>query len=251
MKVVIIGSGNVAHILSRLMQSKGHTVCQIVSRNIQQGQQLAKELNASFSDFNGPIYADAAIYLIAVTDQAIKECIKSLPSSNKLVLHTAASVSKDLLKEITPHYGVLYPLQSLRKKMNTIPHIPFLIDGSDDTSLHTIQSFACSLSPQVRVADDEERIKLHVAAVVVNNFTNHLYALAEAYCIREKVDFNLLKPLIEETALRIRDQSPLEMQTGPAIRNDIQTMNAHLSNLSAHPKLKDLYVVLSDSLMGK
>jgi hypothetical protein len=113
-----------------------------------------------------------------------------------------------------------------------------------------VLSFAKELSPKVEIAGDEERLKLHVAAVIVSNFTNHLYAIAEAYCIEEKIDFDMLKPLIGETALRIRTISPAAVQTGPAVRKDIHTLDKHLRLLVNHPKLRTTYLRLTDSIMN-
>ncbi|HNH22903.1 MAG TPA: DUF2520 domain-containing protein, partial [Ferruginibacter sp.] len=170
---------------------------------------------------------------------------------NKLILHTAGSVPKDVLKEISTNYGVLYPLQSLRREMAYTGDIPLLIDANSDEALTLLEDFARTLSGNVSTASDEQRLKLHVAAVVVSNFTNHLYALAEEFCRNEQVDFKLLVPLIQETANRTAYQSPAAMQTGPAIRNDIFTLDKHLRQLADHPALKYIYLKLTDSIMKK
>ena len=113
-----------------------------------------------------------------------------------------------------------------------------------------IENFALTLSSKVSYANDEQRLKLHVAAVIVNNFTNHLYTLAADYCADEGLDFKMLQPLIEETALRLRDHRPADVQTGPAARKDMATLDKHLSILSQHPVLKKIYLRMSDSIMN-
>jgi predicted short-subunit dehydrogenase-like oxidoreductase (DUF2520 family) len=175
---------------------------------------------------------------------------KSFKLGNKLIVHTAGSVSKDVLQEISHNYGILYPYQSLRKEMTTIPEIPLLVDGNTEEATILIEDFAKSLSPIVKRTTDEERLKLHVAGVVVNNFTNHLYAMAEEFCTKENLDFKLLLPLIQSTAERITDISPKNLQTGPAIRNDVFTLDKHLRILATHPKLKYIYLKLTDSIMN-
>ena len=191
----------------------------------------------------------ADLYLVALNDTALYDLNTSFHLGNKLILHTAGSVPKDILKDISINYGVLYPLQSLRKEMNYLHEIPFLIDGNTEENITLIEEFAKTISDTVTKSSDEERLKLHVAAVVVSNFTNHLYALAEEFCINENIDFKLLVPLIKETAARIENYSPEEVQTGPAMRNDIFTLDKHLRLLSNHPKLKYIYLKLTDSIM--
>jgi predicted short-subunit dehydrogenase-like oxidoreductase (DUF2520 family) len=153
------------------------------------------------------------------------------------------------LKDISVNYGVLYPLQSLRKEMQYDADIPFLIDGNTEETKTLIEDFAKTLSTNVTKATDEERLKLHVAAVIVSNFTNHLYALAEDFCKKEKIDFQLLAPLIKETAGRVDTMSPTMAQTGPAARKDIFTLDKHIRLLSDHPKLRYVYLKLTDSIM--
>jgi len=249
MKVVIIGSGNVATILGRLMKKAGHTIIEVYSRQADHAQVLADELRSGFTDKIELIDPNADIYLFAISDVAISSLDARFKFGNKLVLHTAGSVSIDVLKKVSSNYGILYPLQSLRKEMETIPEIPLLIDGNTEDTRADIEEFAKTLSPLVDISTDEERLKLHVAAVFVSNFTNHLYALASSYCQKESVDFSLLYPLINETAQRLSQYSPDEVQTGPAARKDIVTIDKHLKLLSNYPDLKYLYAKLSDSIV--
>ena len=249
MRVVIIGSGNVASVLGRLIKQKGHEIVQVISRNAVHAQVLASELQCPSSDNNSSVDMSAELYLVAVNDGALYELNKSFHLGNKLILHTAGSVPIEILKDISVNYGVLYPLQSLRREMDYSSDIPFLIDGNTAETITLTEDFAKTISGTVAKASDEERLKLHVAAVVVSNFTNHLYALAEDFCKIENVDFKLLAPLIKETAERVATHSPASVQTGPALRNDIFTLDKHLRLLSNHPKLKYIYLKLTDSIM--
>lgn len=249
MQIVIIGSGNVATVLGRLCKQNGHQVLQVVSRNAQHAKMLADELHCGHADYAGEINMQAELYLVSVADTALFDLNRDFSLGNKLVLHTAGSVSKDVLKDISVNYGVLYPVQSLRKEMQYTNDIPLLIDGNTEETMTLVEDFAKTISDNVSKASDEQRLKLHVAAVVVSNFTNHLYALAEEFCKKEQVDFRLLIPLIKETADRIEQASPETVQTGPAVRNDIFTIDKHLRILSNHPSLKYLYIKLTDSIM--
>jgi predicted short-subunit dehydrogenase-like oxidoreductase (DUF2520 family) len=250
MKIALIGSGNVATVLGRVIVKNNHQIIQVISREIDHAKVLAEELGASYSDFNGKPDIQADLFILAISDQAIEHFFSGFGMGNKLVVHTAGSVSIDVLNKITSNYGVLYPLQSLRKEMKIIPPIPFLIDGNSAGTIQFIEEFAHTISTSVKRVGDEERLKLHAAAVIVSNFTNHLYAIAEDFCDKENVDFNLLTPLILETAFRVQDSSPAKVQTGPAVRKDILTMDKHLRLFTAHPKLRTMYLRLTDSIMN-
>ena len=250
MKIALIGSGNVATVLGRLIVKNNHQVCQVISRDAAHAKILADELGAGYADFDGSPDRTADLYIIAISDTALDNFFVKGALSDKVVVHTAGSVSKDILKNFSGHYGVLYPLQTLRKEMEQIPPVPLLVDGSDEETTDYIEVFARSISGDVQRVNDEQRLKLHAAAVIVSNFTNHLYAIAEDFCGKENVDFNMLKPLILETAMRINQASPSKVQTGPAIRKDILTLDKHLRLFTAHPKLRTMYLRLTDSIMN-
>lgn len=249
MNIVIIGSGNVAAVLGRKFKNAGHDIIQVVSRNSKAASELAYEWDTVSTNYKSPISMDGDIYIIAVSDDAIDDITENLKLPGKVVAHTAASVPKEILKHITDHYGVFYPLQSLRKEMINLPEIPIFFDGIDDFTKKKLTALAHSIANEkVAEAGDDDRLKLHVAAVIVSNFTNHLYSLAEDYCKKEGLDFKQLLPLIEETALRIRAISPKEAQTGPAIRHDKETIQKHLELLKAHPQLKNIYLLMTESI---
>jgi len=249
MDIVIIGSGNVAAVLGRKFKAAGHTILQVLSRNASAASQLAYEWDTESANYLSLLNRQASVYLIAVADKAIEEVAKEMRLPGKVVAHTAASVPKDILKDVSAHYGVFYPLQSLRKEMNALPDIPIYYDASDGIAGSTLQALADSVSFQKSAeANDEQRIKLHLAAVFSSNFVNHLYALAENYCRKEGIEFGQLYPLIEETATRLRTASPKEVQTGPAIRHDGDTIRKHLELLNDHPALKNIYLLLTESI---
>ena len=250
MRIVIIGSGNVATVLGRLFKKNGHQVIQVMSRHQANAKILADELGCAYTNYDGITDMSADLYLVAISDGVLFDLNKSFKLGSKLIVHTAGSVSKEVLKEISHNYGILYPFQSLRKEMDVITEIPLLVDGNTEEAIILIEDFAKTLSSLVRRTTDEERLKLHVAGVVVNNFTNHLYGVAEDFCAKENLDFKLLLPLIEETTQRLKQHSAKEVQTGPAYRNDVFTLDKHLRILNAHPKLKYLYLKLTDSIMN-
>jgi predicted short-subunit dehydrogenase-like oxidoreductase (DUF2520 family) len=250
MRIVMIGSGNVATVLGRLFKKNNHQVIQVMSRHTPNAKILADELGCAYTNYDGVTDMSADLYVVAIKDSVLFDLNKSFHLGNKVIVHTAGSITKDVLQDISTNYGVLYPLQSLRKEIATLPEIPFFVEGNNDESTTLIEDFAKTLSPVVRRTTDEDRLKLHVAGVVVNNFTNHLYAVTEEFCQKENLDFKILLPLMQETVTRIAAFSPKEVQTGPAVRNDVFTLDKHLRVLSAHPKLKYLYLKLTDSIMN-
>jgi predicted short-subunit dehydrogenase-like oxidoreductase (DUF2520 family) len=249
MNISIIGTGNCATVLGRLCKSKGHIVKQVIGRNIAHAQELANELEAAFLDIKEQPDLDTDLFIIALSDSSMPESLHDIDLKQVPTVHTAGAVSLSILKHTSSNYGVLYPLQSLRKEMKHIPEIPFLFEGNNEETELFIEQFAKTLSDNVTHADDDVRLRLHTAAVVVNNFTNYLYSVAEIFCEKENVDFNLLKPLIKETADRVMENSPRQVQTGPAMRKDITTLDKHLRLLAAHPKIRTLYMRMTDGIL--
>jgi predicted short-subunit dehydrogenase-like oxidoreductase (DUF2520 family) len=249
MDIVIIGSGNAATVLGRKFKAAGHAILQIYSRNASAASKLAYEWDTESTNYKSLINKNAAVYIIAVDDDAINDVADNLKLPGKVVAHTAASVPKEILQHVTQHYGVFYPLQTLRQEMIHLPEVPVFFDGNDDIARKKLEALAHSIADEKVVqAGDDERLKLHVAAVVVSNFTNHLYVLAEEYCKKEGLDFKQLLPLIEETALRIKDVSPAAAQTGPALRHDKETIQKHIALLNDHPRLKNVYILMTESI---
>ena len=251
MKVLIIGAGNVATVLGRLIKVAGHDIVQVVSRSMDNAGELAAELGCTAAVSFAKMNKDADLYIAAMSDASLNEIKENITLGDKMIVHTAGSVPMDVLKGVSSNYGVMYPLQSLSKESQCADlKIPLLIDGNNEYTLQVLQELAGSISSMVSVMKDDDRLKLHVAAVVTNNFTNHLYSLAYDFCKKEGIDFNLLQPLIEETALRLEKYPPAEIQTGPAKRKDIITLDKHLRVLNTHPQLRSIYLKMTDSIMS-
>ncbi|MEO6868012.1 MAG: DUF2520 domain-containing protein [Ginsengibacter sp.] len=249
MRVVMLGSGNTATVLCKVIANAGHTIVQVVSRDEEHAKLLAALYAATFGSIGVPELAEADIYIVALNDTVLDHIENIKGISNKLVVHTAGSVSIDVFSRCTSTYGVLYPLQTLSKASNHIPKIPFLIDGNNKETLHQILGFAKSISNTVIEANDAQRLHYHIAAVIASNFATHMYAISELYCNKERLDFKTLIPLIEETTQRATEISPFLSQTGPAVRDDVFTLSKHLQALSSHPDIKYLYLKLSESII--
>lgn len=245
----MIGTGNAATILGRIITHAGHTIMQVAGRNVTQTTTLANEFKGEAINDLKNITSTAELYIISVSDSAVEQVAAQLPALNAPVVHTTGSLSKNVLANIFTTYGVMYPLQSLRKEMKVLPVVPIFVDGNNPQTTTYIRNFATTISSQVDEANDEQRLKLHIAAVISSNFTNYLYSLAERFCQRENINFQHLLPLIQETANRLQNHSPLTMQTGPAARGDINTINNHLQLLQQQPEIQTIYRLLSEHIM--
>src|SRR6476661_7567421 len=196
MRIVLLGSGNVATVLGRLFTASGQAIEQVYSRNPEHASTLASELQATSTHQPNQIYHDADLYVAALSDTALYDLASILTLKKGLLVHTAGSVPMDVLAPCAVNYGVLYPLQSLRKDMQTRPEIPFMIEANTADDLCLLEEFAYTLSSQVTKTSSDSRLKWHIAAVMVSNFTNLLYTVTEDYCRKEGLDFLQLKPLI-------------------------------------------------------
>ena len=245
----MLGSGNTATVLSVLINKAGHQLVQVVSRNIENAKVLASLYGAAAGTLTDTVFSDADIYIIALNDAALDNIEKIPALKNKFVVHTAGAISINALKNCSDSYGVLYPLQTLSKFTDHVPEIPFLVDGNTQEISHKILGFAKGLSGKVIEANDKERLSYHVAAVFVSNFSNHMYALGELFCKKERIEFHSLLPLINEVTNRVNHYSPFLTQTGPAIRDDVFTLNRHLQALSAYPELRYAYLKMTESII--
>ena len=245
----MLGSGNTATVLSALIKRAGHELVQVVSRKIENARLLASLYGASAASLSDVTFAEADMYIVALNDAVLDRIGKIDGLKNKFVVHTAGAVSINSLKDCSDKYGVLYPLQTLSKFTEHIPEIPFLVDGNTQEICHKILGFAKSLSGKVIEANDKERLGYHVAAVFVSNFSNHMYALGELLCKKERLEFQSLLPLIKEVNDRVTKYSPFLTQTGPAIRDDVFTLNRHLQVLAPYPELRYAYLKMTESII--
>ena len=250
-KVSIIGSGNVAqHLIVALQNSI------INGAEIELVQVFARQKTAlsHLLDFNKitddwSTLAEADLYIITVSDDAISTVSEQIPYKNKLVVHTSGAISLETIAS-NNRKGVFYPLQTFTKnKAVNFKIIPICIESQNASDYQLLLKVAQAISESVFAINSEQRKALHLAAVFVNNFTNHLYKIGNDLCIENHLPFEILSPLIQETAEKIKQLSPNEAQTGPAIRNDKETINAHLSFLSDENQ-KNIYKILTQSIQN-
>jgi predicted short-subunit dehydrogenase-like oxidoreductase (DUF2520 family) len=248
MKVVMVGSGNVASVLGSLIRRKGHSIVQVIGRNPEETGKLGARLRCPASQDFHNINSEAEICIVALSDDALPPLHKKMQAGRTPVVHTAGSVSREVLHTVSTRYGVFYPLQSLRSGMPVKTEIPILVDGNTAAMTRLLKKFAASLSCPVYQAADETRLRLHLAAVTSSNFSNHLFALTDEFCQREGIPFRLLLPLLRETVNRLDHHAPIDLQTGPAIRNDRKTIQKHLRLLHNHCALRNIYRQMTASI---
>lgn len=250
MKISILGAGNVATQLALAFKKAGHTIVQIYNRSNEAGEELAKTVGASFTTDISHL-AEADIYLLAVKDDAIEERANALKVQGKIVAHTSGSKSKLLLLNASENVGIFYPLQTIVKgNALDFKHVPILIEAGNEKTIAVLNELAQSISMHVHQTDEQQRQWIHVAAVFANNFTNHLFGISEALLLSQQLPFEILKPLIYRSIENLERYSPSAIQTGPAIRNDAEVMAKHIELLGDDTRLKQIYQILSESIMA-
>ncbi|MBK1438660.1 DUF2520 domain-containing protein [Parapedobacter sp. ISTM3] len=250
MNIVLLGSGNVATHLGRALVDAGHRIIQVYSPTQAHAMVLADAVNARAIDDLAVVEPNADVYVIAVKDDAIAQVAAQLPpSSNGIVVHTAGSVAMEVFAGHAERYGVVYPVQTFSKaKAVDFSAVPVAVEASDPATYTALARLGESLSTRVFPCDSGQRLSLHVAAVFACNFANHLYAIGAGILREHGLDFGLIRPLILETAEKVMKHEPEDVQTGPAVRNDIGTMQRHLALLDGQPDLAELYRKLSERI---
>lgn len=245
-RVVIVGSGNVAEALARALPASGAELCQVFARNRERGPRVAA-LGGTTWTADPDRLAEADLYLIAVSDRAVGEVAASLRLPDGAVAaHTAGSVPLDAL-EAFPRRAVIYPLQTFTAgRAVDFARVPLFLEASDKGTYQAVERFARRLSSQLYPADSKRRGILHLAGVLACNFVNALYAAGERTLVREGLPFEALRPLIAETAAKaLAAPSPAAVQTGPAVRGDLPTLERHRALLDEEPLLLEIYNLMS------
>lgn len=244
-KVVILGSGNVAGFLFEAFHA---------SKNVKVVQ-LYNHSASSLSRFEGMVpvttsledLADADVYLISVKDDAISEIAEMMGAKKALVVHSSGAVPIDHLAN-QERRGVFYPLQTFSRNREIVnKEVPFCLEVNNPEDMTLLKQMTSEISGIPFEVSSEKRKKIHLAAVFVCNFVNHLYAIGEDICRENDLPFEILQPLIRETAEKISDTSPFENQTGPAIRKDQSTINAHLELINSEEN-KEIYQLLTRAI---
>jgi predicted short-subunit dehydrogenase-like oxidoreductase (DUF2520 family) len=249
MRVVIIGAGNVATHLAKAFKAVNVQVVQVWSYHYDNALHLAHQVDAVAIKDLSDLDQTADLCLLAVKDDSISGLAQQLVGFKGIIAHTSGSVDLAVFETLFDNYGVCYPLQTFSKsKAVSFSNIPLCLEANNESTLAVLKEVAHKLSTNVSEVDSEKRKILHLSAVFACNFTNHLYTLAQQVLAVNDLDFNILRPLIEETASKVQNDLPLNVQTGPAIRKDNETIKKHEELLKQQPALLEIYKTLSDSI---
>ena len=247
-KITFIGSGNVASVLSSKLRNKGFEIVEIWSKTEKSARDLALKLDCNFTtNLNDLQHTD--LFVIAVKDDFIKETVRLITDKETPIVHTSGGVGIDIFSNKN-NFGVFYPLQTFSKEIAMdFGNIPICIESNNPTLESDLIDLANSITTSVHKLNSEQRKKIHIAAVFACNFSNHMLSISEDIMKKNNLDFNLLKPLIENTFQKIRKNSPKDTQTGPAFRKDKKVMEDHLKQLENMKELKELYSKISESII--
>lgn len=252
MKIVLIGSGNLATQLAPALKKSGNQIVCVYSRKIKNATTLANKIKTKATNKISDIPHDADLYLVALQDDVIQNVLNKLKFEPKLIVHTSGSVPLSILTTRFKNSGVFYPLQTFTRTVKTNWNtIPILIEGSNKFSIQILEKLANEISKKVVKVNSTKRSSIHLAAVFANNFVNHLYSISSDILKKEKISFDILKPIISETTSRVMNGDPLKSQTGPAKRKDYKTISKHLKMLKADTDKKKVYQSITTSILNK
>jgi len=249
--IVFLGAGNLAVNLAQALYQHGFQISQVYSRTEESAKSLAEKVGADWVTELEKVTTKASLYIVSLKDSAFMELLPQIVEGKEgaLLVHTAGSIPMNVWEGKTNRYGVFYPMQTFSKQRKVeFKEIPFFIEAAREEDTELLKTIASVLSDKVFEADSLQRRSLHLAAVFACNFTNHMCVLAADLLKKYDLPFDVMLPLIDETARKVHELSPLEAQTGPAIRYDENVIRKHLELLSDEPGMKEIYQLLSDSI---
>lgn len=249
--IVLIGSGNLATNVGKALHAQGYRIMQVYSYREETAKMLADVLETAYTINLTELRNDADLYITALKDSVLPELLPEIVKGREqaLFVHTAGSVPMNIWEGHAQRYGVFYPMQTFSKAREVcFDEIPFFIEANNENDLNLLKSLALGISRKVYEASSEQRKSLHLAAVFTCNFTNHMYALAGELLAKYDLPFEAMLPLVDETAKKVHELSPVKAQTGPAVRYDANVINKHLAMLADEPSMRELYEKISKSI---
>ena len=250
-RVVILGAGRVATHLAPALLHAGYELLQVWSRTEESAKSLSDSLGIPYTTNLDAVVADADIYIVCVSDSALSQVAERIVArvkTNSLFLHTAGSVGIELWQRCGAlRYGILYPLQTFSKERAVdFREVSLFVEASDEETMTTIERVAHGLSEKVYHADSKRRAQLHIAAVFACNFANAMYGAADRLLAEAGIPFEVLLPLIDETAAKVHALAPHSAQTGPAVRGDSAVLQNHMAALAGDEDLHAMYALISN-----
>lgn len=248
-KICFIGAGNLATHLAKAFQDKGFYISQIYSRSEQSAKLLADKLETKYTNEISNIDIKADLFFVAIKDSAVDEVLSQINFKNKLIIHCSGSLSLAILENYSKNCGVFYPLQTFSKTREVdFNSIPVFIESNSEKNENILFDLANRISTSVSVINSEKRKTLHISAIFACNFVNHFYTIASEILKTKDISFDVIKPLILETAEKVQELEPAKAQTGPAVRFDKNIISLHLKELEGLNNYQELYNSISKSI---
>jgi len=250
MKIIFLGAGNVATHLAWALKENGHEIVQIYSRTQLSAETLAQQLDTDFCISLDKL-KQADLYIYALSDNAIESVVNQVNIYSGIHIHTAGSVNMNIFERKFEKFGVFYPLQTFSKdKEIDFSQVPIFVEGCNKAVSQALYNLAKTLTNRPFEASSAQRIQLHIAAVFACNFSNYLYRIAADLLLKNNLPFDILQPLIMETASKIQTLSPDEAQTGPAHRQDMKTLQKQLEIIE-NEDYKKIYSEMSEQISSR
>jgi len=248
--IVIIGAGRLATHLGLAFYKQGLNIVQVYNRTSERGKKLAGRIGATFTADIHEITKDADLYILAVSDSVLEHLAAELRLKDKLVVHTSGTMGMDVLTPISANIGVFYPLQTFSPTRRIdFRKIPVCIEGNSGVSEQMLADLAGKITQRIYILSSDNRRFLHLGAVLASNFTNFIYTITEELLKEHEIPFNLLEPLILQTARNIKHGDLIQYQTGPAIRGDAKVLEKHHELLAAHPDYLEIYKLITKNII--
>ncbi len=248
MRIALIGAGRLATNLGLTLLGAGHEIVCVYSHTMKSAKTLSERIGGQPVDKAEDLPMEADAYIISIKDSVLAEVIPAVTKGREtqVFMHTAGSMPMEMFKGMARHYGVFYPMQSFSKERPVdFAEIPTFIEASDERAMEVIRHLAESVTERVYELSSDDRQYLHLAAVFACNFANHCYAMAAEILEEHGMSFDVMLPLIDETARKVHQLHPLQSQTGPAVRYDENVIRHQAQLLRNHPFMKDLYERMS------
>lgn len=251
--ISFIGAGNVAFNLAQTFHQKGITIKEVYSRTLDNAKMLGDLTNAQYTDDIARLNTNSDLYIVALRDDIVNEVLSKLPDDNLTLAHTSGSFQTKELLNFSNNVGCIYPLQTMNKsKLSDLSAVNFFLEATQKELQNKLEILTKKISSEVHFLNSEQREKLHISAVGVNNFTHFLLSKSKEYCLDNNLDFSFLHTLLNQTVENIKNSSsPLDLQTGPARRGDVKIIKEHLSKLDDGSDFQELYKSMSQLILNK
>jgi predicted short-subunit dehydrogenase-like oxidoreductase (DUF2520 family) len=249
-KIALIGAGKLATNFAFTLKKRGYTILQVFNRSREAGTDLANKVSADYIEDLHDLTLKADLYALAVSDAALPEISDKILLNDQLIIHFSGSADISILQNCSLNYGILYPPQTFTKKRTAgFINVPLCIEANSDESEQKLIDFASSFSKNINKVNSRQRKTIHLSAIFASNFTNFMYAIAEDILNREDLTMKILEPLIEKTKANAMRKNVFSLQTGPAIREDLELIKSHLAILSGRPEFREIYELISKSII--